>query len=607
VKDDVFSSVLGLRLTRRALLRSGAVLVLPAWGCATLAAKPVLGFKGVPPSTADRVTVPEGYRADVLYAWGDATGIGGTGPAFRFDAGGSAADQALQAGMHHDGMEFFPLPQESESSAHGLLAMNHEYTDEGLLHPDGQKTWNAAKTSKSQSAQGASVIEVERRGGRWEVVRPSSYARRITAYTPMRISGPAAGHALMRTAADPSGTEVLGTFANCAAGRTPWGTYLTCEENFQGYFLRKGKPNAREQRYGIGAGLYVRWHETDSRFNADANPNEPNRFGWVVEIDPYRRDAQPVKRTALGRIKHEGAAVTLSPDRRVVVYMGDDEPFERIYKFVSRGRYDPTSSGSGSLLDDGTLYVARFDADGSGRWLPLVHGEGPLTAVNGFADQAHVLVGARLAADVLGGTRMDRPEWITVHPATGEVYCTLTGNGARGGPGGATDAANPRAGNFLGHIIRWRERGGHATADAFTWDIFALAGDPAHREASKRGSVRGDAFGCPDGLKFDARGVLWIQTDAGTSQMRSTDFERIGNNQMLAADAASGEVRRFLVGPPGCEVTGLAFAPDRRTMFVNIQHPGEGVPSAWPDYRPGGKPRSATIVVRREDDGEVGT
>ncbi len=625
--NPTFDDVLRAGISRRRFLGyAGAIVSLPTFatlaGCATdlAAPAPAVGFQPVPPSATDTLVVPPGYRAQVVYRWGDPVGAAAGMPAFRADASNSAEEQALQAGMHHDAIEYFPLPAGSSSSTRGLLAMNHEYTDDGLLHADGMKTWTAEKVAKSQAAHGVSVVEVELAGAEWRVVRPSRYARRITAATPIAISGPAAGSALLRTAADPAGREVRGTLNNCAGGRTPWGTYLTCEENFNGYFSA-AIPSEAERRYGIrkgGAGY--RWHEHDARFDAAAEPNEANRFGWVVEIDPYDPAAVPVKRTALGRFKHEGAMVTLARDGRVVVYSGDDERFEYVYKFVSRDRYDPANAAANrTLLDHGTLYVARFGADGSGEWIALEHGRNGLTAANGFADQAAVCVFARRAGDVVGATKMDRPEWIAVHPVTKEVYCTLTNNADRGkekqpGP----DAANPRPANIYGHIVRWREAGGDPAATRFAWDVFVLAGDKQHPDPAKRGTVRGDDFGCPDGLWFDARGVLWIQTDAAARAMASEDWRRIGNNQMLAANVVTGEIRRFLTGPRNCEVTGATMTPDGRTLFVNIQHPGEapgerGNPehprqfSSWPDYDPAGRPRSATVAIRREDGGVVGT
>jgi secreted PhoX family phosphatase len=608
--------------SRRTVLRGGlgaamGGLLAPLAGCALPAARPggLLGFRSVPLSSADRVTVPEGYIAEVIAPWGEPVGLSGENPAFRDDASNTAAEQEAQMGMHHDGIHFFP----QDGGSGGLLVMNHEYTDDGLLHPDGMKTWTAEKVRKAQAAHGVAIIEVEQKDGRWQMVRPSPWARRITARTPMLLTGPAAGHALLRTAADPDGTRVLGTVNNCASGITPWGTYLTCEENFINYFNGPEKPSAHEQRWGLrkgGAGY--RWHEHDERFDAVKHPNEPHRFGWVVEIDPFNPSSTPVKRTALGRASHEGATVAVTRDGRAVVYSGEDSRFEYIYKFVSRDRIRPGGfRENAELLDHGTLYVARFDADGTGRWLPVVHGRGPLTAVNGFADQGEVLIRTRQASDLLGATKMDRPEWIAVDKE-GWAYCTLTNNSSRGTPGNpGVDAANPRANNSMGHIIRWQDDGDF-DGTAFRWNHFVLAGDPANERAEARGGIRGDAFGCPDGLWVDGRGVLWIETDISTSAMGKGEYAKLGNNQMLAADVRTGEIRRFLVGPAGCEITGATGTPDGRTMFINIQHPGEtpsertdpAQPRAisnWPDFRPNGRPRSATVVIRKADGGVIGT
>jgi secreted PhoX family phosphatase len=499
--------------------------------------------------------------------------------------------------------------------------VNHEYTDDGLLHPGGMDPWTAEKVAKSQAAHGVSVVEVARSGDRWSVVRPSTYARRVTARTPCQIDGPAAGHPLMRTAAAPSGRTVLGTFGNCAHGVTPWGTYLTAEENFHFYFAnaRPGGP-ALEGRYGLGERSGYRWHEHDPRFDVAQHPNEANRFGWIVEIDPFEPRREPVKHTALGRFKHESAAVTLAPDGRVVVYMGDDEAGEYLYKFVSARAFRPGDRAANrQLLEDGTLFVARFDADGRGEWIALTQGTRGLDAAAGFASQAEVLINARGAADRVGATRLDRPEWIAIHPRTGDVFCTLTNNVRRGVDAAQpVDPVNPRAKNVFGHIVRWRDAGGDGTAARFTWDIFALAGDPEHADPAKRGNVKGDAFGAPDGLWVDRRGVLWIQTDIAARDLNQGDYTRLGNNQMLAADPGTGEVRRFLTGPAGCELTGMISTPDGATLFVNIQHPGETASnrsdptrphavSSWPDGPSGGRPRSATLAIRRRDGGVVGT
>jgi secreted PhoX family phosphatase len=500
--------------------------------------------------------------------------------------------------------------------------------------------------AKSQAAHGLSVSEVARqRDGAWAPVRPSRYARRVTLQTPFAVQGPAAGHALMQTAADPSGRRVLGTVANCAASRTPWGTYLSGEENFIGYFRGPNRPSAHEARWGLRPGEQwgYRWAEHDERFDASSHPNEPHRFGWIVELDPYDPTSTPVKRTALGRAAHEGATVALTKDGRAVVYSGEDARFEYIYKFVSRDRMKPGGGRANrTLLDHGTLYVARFDADGTGRWLPLVHGHAGLTPEAGFADQGEVLVKARQASDALGATKMDRPEWIAVDPVGGQVYVTLTNNSQRGAPGRpGVDAANPRANNVGGHILRWREGrhpGGDFDSETFRWEHFVLAGDPAAERPEARGQMQGArevaAFACPDGLWVDPRGVLWIQTDmssadmgagvaylkkeAGTADVGPKEVAALGNNAMLAADPATGEIRRFLVGPVGCEITGIDMTPDGRTMFVNIQHPGETPGdrsdparptafSSWPDHRADGRPRSATVAIRKRDGGVIGT
>lgn len=615
---------------RRRMLAAGAVtlaaggLPLPALAAsAGRAGRPRIGFTPVAVSTDDLVHLPAGYRAQLLYAWGDPVS---DGPRAHADASDSAAEQARQGGMHHDGMHFFPFIEHGKaSSTHGLMCINHEYTDDGLLHPGGMNDWSAAKVEKSKAAHGVSIIEVRRAGNGWEAVRPSPWARRVTADTPCRIAGPAAGHTAMRTAADRRGAVVLGTLNNCAMGVTPWGTYLTCEENFNGYFKAPKTASPDLKRYGFSEkGAGYRWHEFDERFDAEQHPNEANRFGWVVEIDPWNPQQPPVKRTSLGRFKHEGATVTLAKDGRVVVYMGDDERFEYIYKFVSDGRYQAGDrTANTDLLDRGTLYVASFGDDGKGRWLPLRHGEkypqGSLTADNGFADQGEIAIRCRQAADIAGATKMDRPEWIAVHPLSGEVYVTLTNNSKR--DQSTLTAANPRPDNVFGHILRWREAGHDAAATTFEWDIFAQCGDSDLSDANKRGNIKGDAYGSPDGLWFDADGRLWVQTDVSTSVLNRGDYAHLGNNQMLVADVVNGETRRFLTGPRGCEITGITATPDQRTLFVNIQHPGETAsersdPAAstavsnWPAGQfkeaVGGRPRSATIVITRDDGGIVG-
>jgi secreted PhoX family phosphatase len=577
-------------------------------GRSTAAAADLLGFDAIPLGYGDEVVVAPGYTARPFLPWG--TPITGSYPAFQ-PGSNTADEQAQQMGMNHDGMHYFALGRGPRGSERGLLVLNQEYTDEGYLHtgalaaPD-KTTWTAEMVRKSQNAHGVSVVEVyQDTSGQWELAR-SSLNRRITANTPMRFAGPAAGHRLLRTGADPAGRTPLGTFNNCASGKTPWGTYLTCEENFNGYFrVDPGAYTAEQvqltQRYGVG-GDRNNWSLHDARFVATpGEPNEPNRHGWVVEIDPFDPRSTPVKRTALGRMKHEGAFVHVSKGGRAVVYMGDDQVNEYVYKFVSAGNWKSMRARGISPLDEGTLYVGRFAEDGTGQWLPLVHGHGPLTAANGFADQGDVLVKARLAASAVGATPMDRPEWTSVDQNTGMVYLTLTNNTSSSK---VVNAANPRKPNRRGHIVRWSERGGDHASTSFVWDLFLLAGEGRTSGDGSTIDVE-DAFGSPDGLWVDPDGRVWIQTDG--SQPAGA------NDQMLAAnpyvDDAHGtpEIKRFLTGVVGCEVTGVDTTPDRRTMFVNIQHPGEDGGSTWPQGDGFATPRSATVVITKDDAGIIGT
>ncbi len=615
-----------IETSRRSFLKGGSAVTLasvlaPLAGCASLATRQnKLGFKAIPVGMGDKLVVPEGYTATPLAPWGEPVGIAGNMPAFKMDGSNTADEQAVQLGMHHDGLEFFPL----QGSNRGLLAINHEYTDDGLLHVGGFNNMNIEKVRKAQNAHGLSVIEVEMKNGKWDMVRPSRFARRVTMSTPFRVSGPAAGHPLMRTSADPQGQTVLGTLNNCASSKTPWGTYLSGEENFAFYFGAGDKPTPDQQRWGAPKAGFYAWDKHDPRFDLQKNPNELHRFGWVVELDPMDPNSTPVKRTALGRAAHEGAWVGVTKDGRAVVYSGEDARFEYIYKFVSRDKIKPAGNGltqaqaNKDLLDHGVLHVARFDADGKGQWIPMIHGQGPLTAANGFADQGEILIKSRQASDLLGATKMDRPEWLTIDPLSGWVYCTLTNNSQRGTAGRpGVDAANPRANNVMGQIIRWKDAGDF-DGKTFEWNHLVLAGDPANVRAEAKGNIKGDIYACPDGIAFDKQGVLWIRTDAHATQMYKGELARIGNNQMLACDPATGETRRFLTGPTNCEVTGVGLTPDNTTMFISIQHPGEtpsdrsdpAKPSQysnWPNYAPNGRPRSALVAIRKNDGGIIGT
>jgi secreted PhoX family phosphatase len=635
--DDIGSNLSGnphlqdlieLRMQRRSFL--GGSVALAATGffggsavassptVATPGLPPRLGFTEVPPSTADDIVVPAGYTWHALAPWG--TPLLPGAPMFREDASNTAADQALQVGFNHDGMHYFPLPKFGNSR--GLLVLNHEYSDASQIYSAAQGpaiTNDAAgreKVAKALAAHGVSVIAIAKNSsGQWDVVQDEWYNRRITGTTPMDFSGPvAATHPMLQSSITPA---PIGTLNNCANGYTPWGTYLACEENWNGYFGTDDTtwtPSSLEARYGVSrAGFGYNWHKAEPRFDLAKNRAELNHFGWVVEIDPFDPASSPVKRTALGRIKHEGATVTESKGR-VVVYSGDDENGDYLYKFVGNAPWRNLRALGRSPLDHGTLYVAQFSEDGSGKWLPLVHGAGPLTLGNGWLDQADVLIRTRQAADAVGATRLHRPEWVTVHPHTGEVFVTLTN-----GSGNNAAVNSNRATNPYGHIVRFSESRTDDTA--FTWDIFLLGGDSQYDL-----TVPGDQplFGSPDGLWVDQSGVLWIQTDISNSSQNRADrgYDRIGNNAMLAAVPETGEVRRFLTGPRGCEITGISMTPDHRTMFINIQHPGEsttfwnsqfGTPStsnpaavsSWP-YGNGRRPRPATVVVQRLDGGRIG-
>ncbi|OLS64546.1 PhoX family protein [Pseudomonas putida] len=577
---------------------------------------PLLGFSAIPSSTADGISLPPGYKASVLISWGQP--LHADSPAFDPSGKGTAKAQEVQFGDNNDGMSLFPFPGDENRA---LMAINNEYTNYRYLFDHGGQPANAEDVHKAQASEGVSVIEVQRKNGQWQFVQGSKYNRRIHGNTPIRLSGPAAGDAWLRTAADNSATKVLGTFQNCANGKTPWGTYLTCEENFTDCFGSSNPQqafDAGQKRYGASvAGKEVGWHLHDPRFDLAKNPNELNRHGWVVEIDPFDPKSTPVKRTALGRFKHENAALGETRDGRAVVYMGDDERGEFIYKFISRERIDhknPTANRN--LLDHGTLYVARFDdgdgnpnhPKGKGQWLELTHGKNGLNAAAGFANQAQVLIHARLAASLLKATRMDRPEWIVVSPKDGQIYCTLTNNVKRGEEGQPVGGPNPREKNVYGQILRWRETGDDHGSMEFDWDLFVVAGNPeVHPGAAKGGSDNVTAqnmFNSPDGLGFDPDGRLWILTDGDYSN--AGDFAGMGNNQMLCADPATGEIRRFMVGPVACEVTGIAFAPDQKTLFVGIQHPGETGGSTFPEHLPNGKPRSSVMAITREDGGIIG-
>ena len=553
--------------------------------------------------------IAQEYQWDVLIPWGEPLEPGG--PSYHYPP--SADDQAQQIGIGHDGMHFFPL-RDSKSKRYGwdydlwddhhdwhnnvkwyqggnhrgMLCINHEFgRNDTVLGKDEPESLEDVRTS--QHAHGVSVVKIAKRKGQWRQVK-SKDARRIHVNTPVTFGGPVAGHELLKTA---NGNIPLGTVNNCANGYTPWGTYLTCEENFNGYFGATNNnetwtATAEQQRYGFSEGGFgYGWEKFDRRFDLSDSDyrNEENRFGWIVEIDPMDATQTPVKRTALGRFKHEGIAITVGRGGRVVGYMGDDQRFDYIYKFVSDDNWRKMRRQGNSPLDHGKLYVARFNDDGSGDWLELTI-DNPVLAAR-FNDQAEVLCFARVAADLLGATPMDRPEWTTVAP-DGMVYCTLTNNSRRTEP----NAANPLAPNADGHIIRWKDSDRHV-GTKFYWDIFLVAEDTHGTENS---------YADPDGIMADPDGRLFIQTDGGQKDGL--------NNQMLVCDLKTGELSRLFTGVAGCEVTGITMTPDRRTLFINLQHPGDGDPSQtnFPAPTDGTTiPRDATVVITRKDGGVIGS
>lgn len=576
-----------IKIQRRTILKGGlAAAVQYMVGCTNgnniiaEGKRSLIGFRPVPFSIgAGRMPViSEDYQYEVLVPWG--TSLQPDGPEFQHPQ--IEAAQVQQVGIGHDGMAYFPI---SDDGKRGLLSLNHEYgRNRQVLGKREPNLLSDVRTS--QYAHGVTIVEVAESDGQWQRVE-SQFARRLHANTKTRFSGPAAASAdLMNNA----GNEYRGTFANCSNGQTPWNTYLTCEENFDLYFAATGdfSPAARQARYGLSkTGARYYWERFDPRFDL-SNPdyqNEANRFGWVMEIDPFDTNHVPVKRTALGRIKHEGAGHGVSQDGRVVIYMGDDDEFEHIYKFVSAGNYEDMLARGVSPLDEGVLYVARFDEGGTGEWLPLT-ADNP-TLKKDFKDQADILINTRLAATALGATDMDRPEWATVAP-NGDVYCSLTKNKARIVP----NAANPQAPNPHGHIIRWHDSD-NLVGTTFTWDIFLMAKDHLADEHS---------FSCPDGLWADPDGRLFMMTDGN---------QRDGHcNQLLVADTNTGDVRRLLSGVTGCEITGIASTPDRKALFVNVQHPGDGDPklTSFPAAYDGKTiPRDSTLVIRRRDGGVVGS
>ena len=717
--NPTFDAVLDARLSRRGLLRGGVgsvgTAVLAGFGVTACggsddpvveppAAPKLLGFGAVPKSLADNVLVPAGYTASVLFALGDPMAAGVA--AYKND--GTDGDFDKRAGDHHDGMEWFGLGADGKrndsATERGLLAINHEATtDEKLsshfLHADGGTTSlprPAAEIDKETAIHGIAVIEVAKTGGKWGYVQNSAQNFRLTALSAIEIAGPARGNAQMVTKYSPTGTTTRGTLNNCGTGKTPWGTFLTGEENWFGYFTRSAADDAARgndksvtalKRYGRNQGAasrhgwesggaddkYQRWNISKTGTSADGSDdyrNEMNGMGYIVEIDAYDKTRMAKKRTGLGRFAHESAAFgKVEAGKPLSVYMGDDSRGEYIYKFVSTATWNPADANANDrmaigdkYLDSGKLYAARFNADGTGTWVELTLSN---TAISGysaysFADAADIAINTRIAADAVGATKMDRPEWNAVNPANGEIYFTLTNNSNRSvNPTGSQylpDAANPRAytdmkgtssqnGNPNGHLVRLKEG---ATATSFTWDVYLFGAEAGADKAMVNISAltADQDFSSPDGLVFSkATGICWIQTDDGaytdvtncmmlaavpgkvgdgarkTLSYTKTDGSKLDIVTPVGKPATENTLKRFLVGPKGSEITGLAETPDGKAIFVNIQHPGEGTAlanvgdatkyqSQWPanaGYGAGKRPRSATIVITKNDGGVIGT
>ncbi|CTQ73167.1 PhoX family protein [Roseibium alexandrii] len=608
-EENDFDRIVESALSRRGFL--GGVLAFGSFTALGTSLVPTgakasdgrFAFTQIPTSTADDVIVPEGYKSEVLVQWGDPLWSGV--PDFDDATRGTADSQARAFGDNTDGMDVFSHDGKT------LLVVNNEYTNRDIiaLSAEDKRIMAEDDIAKGMMAHGISVVEIANDGGAWKIIKDSPYNRRITPQSEMELTGPAAGHDLMKTETDPTGTKSLGTWNNCGNGVTPWGTYLTCEENFNGYFSAPENPDHEVSpelaRYGVSATDWgYNWAVIEDRYDVSKHPNEPNRAGYVVEIDPTDPTSTPKKRTALGRFKHENAEAVVNNDGRIVVYMGDDERGEFVYRYVSNGVYAP-GAPTDELLNDGILYVAKFSDNGTGAWVAL-------TPETTGMDQAEIHIHTRQAGSKVGATTMDRPEWISANPKAPEIYCCLTNNKNRGvkpnagGDDTSVNGPNPREKNNYGQIVRWRPDGGDHTAPGFTWDLYVLAGNPTVHSDAYAGSANineENMFNSPDGLAFDSNGLVWIQTDG--NYKNEGDFAGQGNNQMLAGDPVTGEIRRFMVGPNECEITGLTWSPDRRTMFVGIQHPGERGNSHWPA---GGAsvPRSAIIAVTREDGGLVG-
>lgn len=612
----------GINFPRRNFIRtlatSSLAAALPSCGQEELAIKSppntapnnsrLLNFKEIDHVITDTVSAPKDYQIQVLVRWGDP--IFADSEPFTPSAQ-TETSQLGQFGFNNDFIGFLPLPLGSNSSSHGLLVVNHEYTNSRMMFP--KSPWgielSLEQTKIDIAAHGLSIIEIKQENNYWRIIKDSPYNKRITPNSRMMMTGPAAKNSRLKTLFSNDGITTFGTYGNCAGGVTPWGTVLTAEENVDYYFSGKISHTPELEsysRFGMKTNTKT-WGKYFDRWNLSKNPQEPMHMGWIVEIDPYNPAAIPQKRTALGRFKHEGCNIHINHDGKVIAYSGDDQRFEYIYRFVSSGTYSKDNRENNlSLLDEGILYVARFSDSGELNWLPLIFGSAPLNQDNGFRDQGDVNIDARKAADLMGATPMDRPEDIEVNPNNGRVYAMLTNNTKRSKD--QLNLANPRPHNSHGQIIEFWPSNGDHTSDTFKWDLFLLAGDPKkHLTKYNQNMSASGWLSCPDNCAFDNKGNLWIATDGA---------EKSGISDGLWATEVSGPnkalTKRFLATPRGAELCGPFFTPDNKNLFLSIQHPGEGSTfetpkTRWPDFDKKIPPRPSVIVISRSDEGLIGS
>jgi secreted PhoX family phosphatase len=633
-------------LSRRSVLVGGGALAVAAVAGPTLLTEPAAAVEGVPApgerktrgpfaftpiasvaADVDALTVPEGFSWHPIIRWGDP--LFADSPAF--DPRYADADaQERQFGYNNDYTDVIVTDRRGR---HGILCCNHEYTNRAIMFPPSTSPEAEAEVLRTlMAAHGFTVVEVERRaaGRPWRYVRGARLNRRITATTLFKLTGPAAGSDLLATAADPTGRRVHGTFGNCSGGTTPWGTILSGEENFNGYFV--ADPTAKgSARYGLtNTPSQYGWEKIDARFDATkaGYANEPNRFGYIVEIDPTDPRSTPRKHTAMGRFKHEGANVRVDKDGTVVAYMGDDERFDYLYKFVASKKFRSGGSRAArthnlSLLTDGDLYVAKFSGSvpteaelsergnlGTGQWIPLVK-DGRSKVAGMSVDE--VLVFTRLAADQVKATPMDRCEDVQPSLKSGKLYVVCTNNTDRGVKAGkpSADAANPRNANKNGHIIEITETRNAADATTFAWNLFMVCGDEKTAGtyfAGWNGPVV--PISSPDNIAFDSENNLWIATDGQPGTISKND----GLFKVPLEGAERGHLVQFLAVPAEAETCGPVIHDRDGSVFVAVQHPGENgtwaeQKSFFPDYVSAGQrpragewrgPRPSIVQVVRD-------